>query len=106
MMSQVGLGRVTVYRCHESVDWTALRTYASSGNDRRQNILDAYIQKHVDSGHRDNEYSILPVEYYRLPHYGRALVRGLGGQKLTRLDWRHLAHIAQRSMHPVAILVF
>ena len=62
MMSQVGLGRVTVYRCHESVDWTALRTYASSGNDRRQNILDAYIQKHVDSGHRDNEYSILPVE--------------------------------------------
>ena len=53
---QSGLGRVAICRYHESVHWTTLRTYATSGNDRRQNILDTSIQKHVDPGHNDTEY--------------------------------------------------
>ncbi|CAE7307333.1 unnamed protein product [Symbiodinium sp. CCMP2592] len=102
---QLCLGRITVGRYHESVHWTSLCTYAALGTDRCQNILDAYVQKHIDSGHRDTEYSISPVEYYKLPHYGRSLVRRLGGQKLTREARKaafetHCAEIDVPCCHP------
>ncbi|CAE7719899.1 unnamed protein product [Symbiodinium sp. CCMP2592] len=47
-------------------------------------MLNAYIARHRRDGRSQGEYSIIEVEYYRRPHYGRMNSRGPSGQKLTR----------------------
>ena len=53
-------------------------------------ILEKYMARHQVSGIKDSHFSTAAMEYYKLPHYGRLLVRGPGGQKLTK-EARHAA---------------
>ncbi|CAE7285930.1 unnamed protein product [Symbiodinium microadriaticum] len=69
----------------ESVELEKLRLYAAQGNDRRQELLEAYIHRHATMGCLDADgQSVIEVEYYTQPPYGRLLARGIAGQKLTK----------------------
>ena len=69
----------------ESVELEKLRLYAAQGNDRRQELLEAYIHRHDTMGCLDADgQSVIEVEYYTQPSYGRLLARGIAGQKLTK----------------------
>ncbi|CAE7684556.1 unnamed protein product, partial [Symbiodinium necroappetens] len=49
----------------------SLCSYAALEIDRRADMLQTYMHKHMESGIRDGDFSTLSVEYYLLPNYGR-----------------------------------
>ena len=89
-MADSGVWRPTVSSLQERVDWASLESYLNLGTDRRMEILEKYMARHQVSGIKDSHFSTAAMEYYKLPHYGRLLVRGPGGQKLTK-EARHAA---------------
>lgn len=76
--------RPVVVTLQERIDIKALRAYAGSRSDRRQQQLDSYLARHDQHGTPDGDFSTLAVEYYQAANYGRLLARGPAGQKLTR----------------------
>ncbi|CAE7597628.1 unnamed protein product, partial [Symbiodinium sp. CCMP2592] len=71
-------------RLLETINLNALEDYAAHETDRRQDLLCHYLQRHRAMGTKMGSSSLLQVEYYKLPHYGRLLSRGPSGQKLTK----------------------
>ena len=99
------LGRNSELRLQEKVNLTALSAYAQTGNDRRQDLLEAYIARHRRDGLVRGDFSSIDIAYYRRPHYGRLLSRGPSGQKLTRearfiAFGSHCAEVDAPSCHP------
>ncbi|CAE7706700.1 unnamed protein product [Symbiodinium sp. CCMP2592] len=99
------LGRNSELRLQEKVNLTALIAYAQAGNDRRPDLLEAYIARHRRDGLVNGDFSSIDIAYYRRPHYGRLLSRGPSGQKLTRearfiAFGSHCAEVDAPSCHP------
>ncbi|CAE7791620.1 unnamed protein product [Symbiodinium sp. CCMP2592] len=89
----------------ESVELEQLRRYAEQGHDRRQELLEAYIHRHDTAGFLDADgMSVIEVEYYTRPCYGRLLARGVSGQKLTRearaVAFQHCTEVDAACCHP------
>ena len=90
---------------HESVQLEQLRRYAEQGKDRRQELLEAYIHRHDTVGFMDADgMSVIAVEYYTQPSYGRLLARGVSGQKLTKearaVAFQHCTEVDAACCHP------
>ena len=104
-MADASVWRPTASWLQERVDWTSLQSYVELGTDRRMESLDKYIARHQLSGVRDSCFSTVPTEKKKLPHYGRLMVRGPGGQKPTKEARRaafdsHCAEIDAPCCHP------
>ena len=78
------VGRATQRIMSETVDLQALQQYSVHQHDRRQDLLDQYIARHLESGMQNDGLSTIQIAYYKLPHYGRLMARGAALQKLTR----------------------
>ena len=77
------MGRLSVCRITERLDIRNLEFYAAAGTDRRQALLQVYLRR-VRASSGDEFPAAIDVEYYKLPHYGRLMARGVAGQKLTK----------------------
>ena len=78
------VGRATQRIMSATVDLQALQQYSVHQHDRRQDLLDPYIARHLESGMQNDGLSTIQIAYYKLPHYGRLMARGAALQKLTR----------------------
>ena len=94
---------------HKKVNLTALVAYAQTNNDRRQDLLEAYIARHRRDGlivySVIGHFSSIEIAYHRRPHYGRLVSRRPSDEKLT-LEARffafgsHCAELDAPSCHP------
>ena len=83
----------------------ALLAYARNHIDRRADLLTLYINRLQRHGRMEGKFCTIDVEYYRPPSYGRLMVRGAAGQKLTRVARRaafgsHSVEIDASCCHP------
>ena len=76
----------TDFKCTEKPDFIGLMEYAKTGNDRGQQMLEAYLQRCEDAwvaSGQDSSVS-LQVPYQTKEWYKRKFARGPAGQKLSR----------------------